>query len=160
MKALSALGVLLICLGFNACRSTHSLSQTDADTLHTWISGRRFRFAADRVVPIGFRSRYLDPGYYLELRTDTVQADLPYFGRAYSAPIDPSRGGIQFISTHFSVDPQAERHGWLVLFRFRDQLNGVRQATLQVAEGGTATLQVTSDDRQPISFTGHLEALP
>ena len=51
----------------------------------------------------GYRSIYLSPYYYLKVSKDTVVAYLPYFGRAYTAPADPTEGGIKFTSTKMCI---------------------------------------------------------
>ena len=152
--------MLLLTWGLGSCSAPRAASAGAESRVGSWIQQRRFRFSADRAVPIGFPSRYLAPGYYLDLRTDTVLADLPYFGRAYTAPLDPSGGGLRFRSTRFGFQSRPDRHGWLLLFHFSDQSLGVQQATLQVSPRGSATLELTSNDRQPITFLGHLRQLP
>lgn len=114
-------------------------------------------FKAQSVSPGGGAYRHLTSIYTLQVSEDTLAADLPYFGRAYSAPINPSEGGIRFTSTEFELKKQSKKKGgWVVLLEPKDTRD-VRQLTLTISEKGYALLQVTSNNRQPISFNGYID---
>jgi hypothetical protein len=46
--------------------------------------------------------KQLTPGYFLKINDDTLKTYLPYVGRAYTAPINPSDAGFDFTTTHFT----------------------------------------------------------
>jgi hypothetical protein len=76
---------------------------------------------------------------------------------AYSAPIDPSQGGIKFTSTKFEYIKQpGKKDGWDITIIPKDA-SDVQKLYLHVTSKGYATLQVTSTNRQPISFNGIIE---
>lgn len=114
-----------------------------------------FRFDAEMVFPLGGRSRHLTgDNYDLVVSKDTITAYLPYFGRAYSAPMDPTQGGIQFTSKDFTyTTTRGKKGGWDIAFRFKDG-GDVQQMGLNITQDGYATLQVTSINRQSITFNG------
>ena len=57
------------------------------------VESKNYIFKAESVNPQRGRFRYLTSAEYdLVVTSDTVIAYLPYFGRAYSAPINPSEG--------------------------------------------------------------------
>jgi hypothetical protein len=79
---------------------------------------------------------------------------LPYFGRAYQPPPDLKGGGIEFTSTDYGYTLEAKRKGrWTITLDPRDARD-VRQMILSVSENGYANLQVLSNNRDPISFSG------
>jgi hypothetical protein len=83
--------------------------------------------------------------------------DVPYFGRAYTAPMDPTKGGIQFTSTKFEYkETKRKKGGWEILIKPKDTQD-VSQMVLTVSETGFASLQVISNNRQPISFSGYVD---
>jgi len=96
MKSKFLLFVLFIFISVTSCFSTKKLK--DTRTVKEKIESQRYTFKADYVTPTsaGFQSRYLTSEYTLKVTPDTVQAYLPYFGRAYEAPFNPSEGGIKF----------------------------------------------------------------
>jgi hypothetical protein len=99
-------------------------------------------------------TRQLTSGYDLRLSGDTLVAQLPYFGRAFSAPIDMRGGGIEFTTTDYGYTLEAKRNGrWNITIDPKDAKD-VRQMSLSVSENGYASLQVLSTNRDPITFNG------
>jgi len=123
--------------------------------LAAMIEQKDFVFKADMVYPLGGRSRNLSADNYdLVIAGDTVTAYLPYFGRAYSAPINPSGGGIEFTSTNVDYSSTVRKKGgWEISIKRKDG-NDPQQMFLTISTGGYATLQVSSVNRQSISFNG------
>lgn len=118
------------------------------------LESKNFVFKARSASPTGGGFRQLTADYDLRLLGDTVQSYLPYFGRAYTAPIGRTEGGIRFTSTEFDYEVKDQRNGrWNVEIRPKDE-SDVRQLLLSVSESGYASLQVISNNRQPISFDG------
>lgn len=120
------------------------------------IQSKKFLFIAQYAFPLGGRSINLTSQYDLRLSSDTIMADLPFYGRAFVAPINPSEGGIHFTSTQFDykVDNQ-KKGGWNITILPKDTKD-VRQMFLSITETGSASLQVTSNNRQSINFSGYI----
>lgn len=92
----------------------------------------------------------------MRVSKDSLVTYLPYFGRAYSAPIGTSDGGFQFTSTDFAYSTEARKKGgWLIKIKPNDNRD-IQQMFLTVTESGSASLQVTSTNRQPISYNGYV----
>lgn len=146
--ALTGLGVSC------AAQSRSSRKQTQVAHIQELISSGRYVFRARSAQSMGGHTRHLTSEYTLTVMPDTVVAFLPYFGRAYSAPMDPTKGGIQFTSTRFTNKTDAgKKGGWSVTITPND-VRDVQRLNLTVSTEGYATLNVTSTQRQPISFTG------
>lgn len=122
------------------------------------INDQHFVFKPRNVIPMRGRSRNISTDNYdLKITPDTITAYLPYFGRAYVAPMDPSQGGIQFTSVKFQyVKTSAKKGGWNIVIR-PDDVGAIQQLTLSISSDGYASLQVTSTHRDPISFNGIIE---
>jgi hypothetical protein len=104
------------------------------------------------------RSRQLTSDYDVKVAKDSIISYLPYFGRAYTAPLDPTRGGIQFKSKDFEYTISNKRKGgWDILIKPKD-VDDVRQLSLMISEDGYGSLQVLSNNRQPIIFNGYVTA--
>ena len=118
------------------------------------IESKRFLFEARTVSPIGGPTRQLTSYYDLTIKGDSVVSFLPYFGRAYVAPMSVNDGGIRFTSTDFNyqINPR-KKGGWNIKITPKD-VNSVQQMNLTVSPNGQASLNVTSSNRQPISFMG------
>ena len=128
------------------------------DEIANLIQSKSFVFVANTAFPLGGRTINLTSLYNVRLSADTVVSDLPYFGRAFVAPINPSEGGIHFTSTKFSYDiKERKKGGWNITILPNDTKD-VRQMYMTVSEEGYASLQVTSNNRQNISYSGYIRA--
>jgi hypothetical protein len=101
-------------------------------------------------------TRQLSPDYDLTITKDTIISYLPYFGRAYVAPVDPAQGGIKFTSTNFEYKQAKDNKAWQITIKPKDTPD-VHQLYLSIFDNGYATLQVISTNRQGISFNGYIE---
>ena len=125
-------------------------------TIKNIVEARKYVFSAESAQPSSGRLRQLTYGYQLEVNGDTVKADLPYFGRAYSAPVDASDGGIHFTTYDFDyTTTPGKKGGWRVLIKPKGNVDA-RQLDLDISSNGRTYLQVISNNRQPISFTGYI----
>ena len=151
--------VLSISMVLYSCSSSKSTVKLNSDEVRDIVDSSRFVFVAERVNPLRGASRYLTSRYDVVVKKDTVNCYLPYFGRAYQAPMDPSKGGIQFTFTNFSYNLTAKSNNqWEVTIRPNDYMD-VQQLYFNIFENGTASLNVVSGHRDAISFTGHIERI-
>jgi len=127
------------------------------------MDAQNYVFQADYVVPQRGNSRSLTYGYYLRVSKDTLDSYLPYFGRATSAPLDPTDGGIKVNTTKFDYKSTTTKKGGyeVVITPKETQSQGskdVRYFRLTVGATGYSSLQVIGNSRDPISFNGYVEA--
>lgn len=121
------------------------------------LDTKTFVFKAQTALPLRGQVLQLTSEYDMRLAGDTLIAFLPYFGRAFSAPMSTTEGGINFTTTSFgyNVQPKKRNKGWNVVLTPTDARD-TRQLMLNVNKSGFATLLVTSNNRQPISFNGYV----
>ena len=127
------------------------------ESVKQMLASRNFIFKAQSVTPQtgGFR-QLTSSDYDVMVTKDTIISWLPYFGRAYTAPINPSEGGIKFTSTRFEyTETKKDKNGWSITIKPKD-VSDVNTLFLTVFSNGTASLQVNSINRQSISFRGHI----
>ena len=123
------------------------------------IESKRFEFKVQTILPLSGTVRQSTGEYDIRLQGDTLISDLPYFGRAYSAPMPGERGGFNFTSTRFSYNAKTKKKGgWEILIQPKD-VKDIREYFLTVSEKGYASLRVTSNSRQPISYSGVIAAV-
>ncbi len=159
MKTILKIGLFLLILTglqVQVSAQTQALPDSLKSTVKDWIEHRDFEFVAQTAVPLGGRSMQLTSEYTLTVAGDTIISFLPYFGRSYSASAYPTEGGIKFTSTdaEFSISPK-KKSGWDILIRPKDVSNAY-QLRLTAHPSGNALLQVTSTNRQAISFNGNI----
>jgi hypothetical protein len=144
----SGLIALLICLS-----TILKAQDLNKEKLRSLLETKHFVFEPQSVNPQSGPTRQLTSSFDLKLKGDTMISYLPYFGRAY-APIRPEEGGINFTSTSFEYSLKEKRKNrWELQIRPKD-VNDIRLLSFTIFENGSATLQVTSNNRQLISYQG------
>jgi hypothetical protein len=130
----------------------------DAAVNQRIIETKNYVFVAQTASPQRGRDVHLTSRYDLVVAGDSIVCDLPYYGRAYSAPINPSEGGIHFASakSDYSVSANTKKKKWTITIKPKD-VSGVDELTLEIFDNGSASLHATLRDRQSISFNGYIE---
>jgi hypothetical protein len=149
-----------LCIHISATASAQSTKEdkkkAKQEQLKAQIDARQFTFNAQSATSTGGRTRQLTGSNTLVIHGDSLDAYLPYFGRAYSATPGDTNGGINFSSTSFSYDAQdAKNGGWIIVIKPENE-KSASNMQLSISEDGYATLQVTSNNRQMISFYGQV----
>ena len=120
------------------------------------LEARDYKIAVNRMYPMKGSSRSVSYGYSVEVRNDSLISYLPYFGGAYNVPYGGGNG------LNFS-----ERIG---SYRESQKNNGERQIEINVTNeedtyiylikvfsNGNSSIDVTSRQRDHISYSGELE---
>jgi Domain of unknown function (DUF4251) len=151
---LVACGFLSTTIGARSQTPSQDKKAAKIARIKNMIDSRSYVFQAQSVMPLGGRTRQLTSDYEVEVNKESIVSYLPYFGKAYSAPIDPTKGGIEFTSKDFDYSATAaKKDGWDILIKPKD-VQDVQQLSLSVSSEGYASLHVMSTSRQPISFSG------
>lgn len=165
VRNILAMATLFIAVQANA--------QTDKETTNRIVNNQHFVFNATSAMPMAnyevnkILSRMPGGGgggliqlsgtqYQLIVSKDSVEAYLPYYGRAYTATMNPDDSGIKFKSKKFTYKADKKKKGsWQIKMDFKE-VKDSPSMLLNVSENGYATLNVNSNNRQPISFNGYL----
>lgn len=154
---------------FSSCSSQQSVASDPA--VSDMMESKTYTFLANNVIPTE-DARYnprlmfpnaastlyqLNAGYDLRVTPDSVIAFLPFFGRSFTAPMNPNEGGIKFTSTDFTYKQSMRKGNYEVEIVPKDARD-VRNLYLTVSPGGFAQLRVLSVNRTPISFNGRVDA--
>ncbi len=158
-KTTSVLFILcLIALGGCKSKAITPEQQAKIDAKTESIESRNLTFSARSATPLSGRSITLTDRYTLKISPDTIAARLPYFGRSYIAPTDASNIGIDFVSTNFDYKSEQKKNGMYDITIVPKDLTKLEQRGLKIflslGYNGYGTLQVSFNDRQPISFYG------
>ncbi|WP_293787638.1 DUF4251 domain-containing protein [uncultured Pedobacter sp.] len=152
-----------------------SFAQTDKETTIKIVAGKNYTFVANTATPMANndinRIMSMMPGsqagssinltgsqYDVRVTKDSIVAYLPYFGRSFSAPIDPTQGGIRFTSKNFTYKESKNKKGmYTIQIETKDVTRENYRFTLNVSTNGYASLTASSMNKQPIFFNGYLE---
>lgn len=147
--------IAVVALAFNA-------SAQDSAALamvKNWVEAKAFTFQASSVTPSKGGMRQLTGvNYTVRVNGDTLICDLPYFGRVYNVSSITGENGMNFTSYQFTYDSKAgKKNKWLLTIKTKD-LKADRDLSFVFFDNGTATLNITSSDRQFISYQGKVVA--
>jgi len=150
------ISALLLALLLPAGMMAQKKDSIKAAAIREMVTNQQYTFKAQTASPLAGRLRQLTTDYDLKVSKEQIVAYLPYFGRAYSAPLDPSKGGIQFTSKDFDYKlMERKKGGWNVSIKTKD-IAEAQQMELTIFSDGTASLQANSTNRQSISFNGYI----
>ena len=160
--------VLLFSIAMMSCSTQSPVNSANVAAL---LQNEEFTFVAERANPTGSdvinimnslpgsssgRLLNLDSGYTIEIKKDKMEVTLPYFGRMYTANMDPSKNSYRFTSTDYTMVRSEGKKGSAVFtINTKDQQNPA-QIILQVYGTGKAYVSIDSNDRQPISYDGYV----
>lgn len=161
--------ILIVMVVLAACASQKPVPANPE--VRNMIENRNYTFIARNVTPTEdarYNPRMIFPNasstlyqlngeYDLRITRDSVIAYLPFFGRAYTAPVNPSEGGIKFASTDFDYRESMRKNNYEIEIIPRDAKD-VRNLYLTITPNGYASLRVLSLNRTAISFNGEIEA--
>ena len=127
-----------------------------AAKVRTALTERNYKISIDHMYPMKGGSKSVSFGYTVEVRNDSLFSYLPYIGRAYQIPYGGGKG------LNFS-----ERIG---SYRESQKNSGERQIEINVTNeedtyiylikvfsNGNSSIDVTSRQRDHISYSGELE---
>jgi len=164
-KTFYSIAIILLSLGIISFQNADAQSSkkeeknSKAATIKQLIESKNYAFMAQSVNPLRGSTRQLTPEYDVRVLGDSLVTYLPYFGRAYTAPIN-SEGGIKLSTTNFDYKVQPAKKGGYDITFVPTNDKDVRQLRLSVSANGYAQLQVISNNRDAISFNGYVAALP
>ncbi|WP_316824349.1 DUF4251 domain-containing protein [Pedobacter miscanthi] len=169
MKRLNLiLGLVFLTIG------VRSFAQTDKETTVKIVADKNYTFIANTAIPMSnidvSRVLAMMPGsqggsainlsgsqYDVRVTKDSVVAFLPYYGRSYSAPIDPSQGGIKFTSKNFTyTESKSKKGAYTIQINTKDVQRENYRFTINISTNGYAQLTASSINKQPILFNGYL----
>lgn len=148
-------------------------AQTDKATTKRIVESKNFTFVASTAMPMnsaeinnilsrmpgangGASINLTGANYDVRITPDSVIAYLPYYGRAFSAPIGRDDNGFKFTSTKFSFENIVRKKGgWQITINPKDTKEGVRM-NFTISTNGYATLSVSSNNKQSITYNGYL----
>ena len=148
-----------VCAMLSGCASAEERAARAAEQaakVTEALKARDYKIVVNRMYPMKGSSKSVSYGYSVEVRNDSLISYLPYFGGAYNVPYGGGKG------LNFS-----ERIG---SYRESQKNNGERQIEINVTNeedtyiylikvfsNGNSSIDVTSRQRDHISYSGELE---
>jgi len=132
-----------------------SKAEIKAAKVESKIRSGVYEITVNRVNPMSGMSRYLTSTYSVRISGDSAYVYLPYFGRAYSAPMN-GEGGIKASTTmdNYQVDYKNGK-SYFINFQVKGT-NDTYWLSISLWQNGKASVNVTCNNLQPISYRGEL----
>ncbi|MGN8057130.1 DUF4251 domain-containing protein [Pedobacter sp. 22163] len=150
-------------------------AQTNKETTLKIVADKNYTFVANTALPMSNndinRVLAMMPGsqgggsinltgsqYDVKVTKDSIVAYLPYYGRSFSAPMDPTQGGIKFTSKDFTYLESKNKKGlYTIQINTKDVKRENYRFTINISTNGYASLTASSVNKQPIIFNGYLD---
>lgn len=120
------------------------------------ITERTFKVEADMAYPMSGRSIPLTTSYGLQMKNDSVDVFLPYFGRAYQIPYGGGEG-LHFEAPVENYVCEFRKDCYHIRFEATTSEDNF-EFSVEVYDNGSSSIHVSMRNRQPIYFTGDLDA--
>jgi hypothetical protein len=125
--------------------------------LKEMVDSKNYHFDAQSARTAKGKTIHLSAGYFLDVKGDSLNVDLPYYGQAYSASYSSTDQGIQFKSTNFTYTADTtKKGGWEITIIPKNEPKA-NKILLSVSSSGYCNINVMSNTRQQISFYGLIE---
>lgn len=147
---------LLVGIPTLSAQSKKEKKEQKREAVKELIVSENYKINVNNAQPMQGRSVSLTSRYSLEIKNDSVFSHLPYYGRAYSIPYGGGSGLI-FKEAIKEYTMEMDKKGKArIKFSARNPEDNF-EFLVTVFDNGSASIDVTMQNRQSISFTGELE---
>ncbi|HEY2726729.1 MAG TPA: DUF4251 domain-containing protein [Parafilimonas sp.] len=148
---------LLMIICFAGLITQTQAQDSTKQSIKSLVDSKHFTFEPITMTPSRGGLKQLTLGYFFKINGDTLKMYLPYIGRAYSAPINPSDAGFDFTTTHFTYASTAgKRNSTIVNIKTKDKVYN-SEFSLTIYDNGSAYLRANASDKEPVSYNGEIK---
>jgi hypothetical protein len=125
---------------------------------HAVVDSQLYEFIPQNSIPMGGRSQSLTD-FSVKISKIKIESYLPYFGVSQSVDLASSNSSpYDFTSTDYSysVAGNSKKGGWDITIVINDSQDS-KKMFFTILKNGTATLQVTNNNRQVMTFNGYVQ---
>lgn len=136
-------------------QSKKEMKEQRKEAVNKEIVSENYKIDVNTAMPMRGRNVSLSSPYSLEIRNDSVISYLPYYGRAYSIPYDGGKG-LDFEAPIKEYTMELDKKGAVRIKFSARSPEDYFTYNVRVFSNGSATIDVTMQNRQAISFMGNL----
>lgn len=125
------------------------------------VESKNFIFIADRALPHGMQPVDLVANHNFTRITDSIaNAEMPFFGRGYTAPLDPMEIGIKYNNVMYDLKIDKNEKKLSIQFRFNVKTNeDVYRVFLDIGYSGYTSMIVNSNNKSSIQYQGEVSEI-
>lgn len=148
--------LLMACATSENSKSSKAVRKAEmAAKIAESVQSRHFNVDIDKVYPTGHGIIHPSTIYSVSVSDDKIISYLPYFGRAYNVPYGGGKG-LNFEGKVLRYQESIERKGKHIVVLDVKSEEDIHQYSFVIFDNGSVTLDVLSKERNPISFSGHI----
>jgi hypothetical protein len=161
MRTLASVTLILLSLTALAQEQKENKKLANYEVILALIDGGEYEFVARRANPAGGRQLDLTTNpNFLRISKGDGKADMPYFGRAFSAGYSSSDGGIEFDGPLQALEIEKNDKKMRVSVKFKVKgEDDTFTCNLTITSMDNASLNVFSNKKQSIGYTGYVQKL-
>jgi hypothetical protein len=149
--------MILFFIGSAAQNGTDQKKQDKHALLKNMIDSKHFQFHALSATSMKGKTVQLSSEYSLKLNKDSLYADLPYYGRSYTADYPGTGVSVQFKSNQFTYSSDStKKGGWEITIIPKNEPKA-NKIYISITSSGYANLNISSNTRQSISYYGYIK---
>lgn len=148
---------ILLGLTVASCKTSANLADYSNENIDSIIKVQDYKFVPTMALPTQMRNVNLSYSFYLKITPTVIESYLPYFGRAYSAPMSHQEGGIQFESKEFDYKIEEKKNKQYEITITTKDTPRRTKFYITTSDKGYTSVRTTEEGRQTISFNGQLE---
>lgn len=126
--------------------------------IKTLLHSNAFEFDALIVNPLTGGTINLTSNYNVKIQNDSIFSYLPYYGRAYKVAYGGESPMIFDLPIEVYSIETAKKGFYVIKASVKNKMDNV-EFNFHVAENGSATLTVISNNRQSISYHGNIDKI-
>lgn len=152
---LIGLCLILVLVGCKSAHTGKASAEEEQIALKKQLDSKDYVIEVNRVIPMGGKSVSPSTLYSLTIKGDSVFSYLPYYGRAYSVPYGGGEGmRFEALMKDYRIKYGKKGHARVT---FTSQTKeDTYKFSMEIYPGGSSSIDVTSINRQRISYYGTL----
>jgi hypothetical protein len=120
------------------------------------ILDQSFTFVPTHALPLGGGSIQLSYSFEAEIKGDSIFSYLPFFGVAYHVEYGGRNSAFDFSLPVENYEMEEDRNGYRIKLEIKNKIDYITYS-FHISELGYSTLNVTSTNRQAISYYGSIQ---
>jgi hypothetical protein len=146
-----------MCIYSTAQTSTDQKKQDKYAQLKSMIDSRHFQFHALSATSMKGKTVQLSSEFFLKLNKDSLDVDLPYYGRSYTADYPGTDVSVRFKSNQFTYSADStKKGGWEIAIIPKNE-SKANKIYMSITSSGYCSLNISSNNRQAISYYGYIK---
>ena len=126
------------------------------EEVKSMIKDKSFAFVPSHAMPLGGGSIQLSYSFEAEIKGDSIFSYLPFYGVAYRVEYGGRNSAFDFSLPLENYEMEENENGYHIKLEVKNKMDYITYS-FHISELGYSTLNVTSTNRQAISFYGRFE---